>query len=254
MTIRVKLSDMDSCLIGTECGTDRPSQLSSEGITSMEYLSSLADLATRIVRQQTSVLPPARGEWDYIRALLTQMIDGEEGQTARRLLSRKGIRCIPKPSERDRFWFTIPGCSKPVHVVARPTTAPPTPAEVVKVQGELELNGLVEAEHGTGRRLFMLCEKDRGGLGLASVTLALVSNPQARWIVDGVNIVDEVVVFLGSTALTRPASPLSDEDEGVFRAAMTRRDLPVADIDLDSFEGEGVEPAAEPKRMGDLGV
>lgn len=253
MTIRVKLSGMDSHLAGTGCGTDRPSQLPTEGITSMEYLSSLADLATRTVRQRTSDLPASRGEWDYIRALLNQMIDGDAGEPARRLLALKGIRCIPKQSERDRFWFTIPGCSKPVHVVARPTTAPPAP-DVVKVQGEFELSGLVEAEHSTDRRLFMLCEKDRGGFGLASVTLALVSNPQVRWIVDGVNIVDEVAVFAGSTSSTRATSSLSDEDEGVFRAAMVRRDLQVSDIDLDSFGGEGVEPAVEPEQTGESGA
>ncbi len=253
MMIHVKLSDMDSYLAGTDCGTDRPSQLPTAGISSLEYLSSLADLATRIVRQRTSDLPPARGEWDYIRALLNQMIDGEAGAPARRLLALRGIRCIPKPSERDRFWFTVPGCSKPVHVVARPTTAPPRP-DAVKVQGELELSELVEAEHASGRRLFMLCEKDCGGLGLASVTLALVANPQVRWIVDGVNIVDEVTVFEGSMSSTRVTSSLSDEDEGVFRAAMVRRDVPVADIDLESFDQEGVEPAVEPEQMGESGA
>ena len=100
----------------------------------------------------------------------------------------------------------------------------------------------------------MLCEKDRGGLGLASVTLALVSNPQVRWIADGVNIVDEVAVFAGSTSSTRTTSSLSDEDEGVFRAAMVRRDLPVSDIDLDSFGEEGVEPSAEPEQLGESGA
>ena len=123
----MKLSDMDSRLASMDCGTDRPSQLPPEGITSMEYLSSLADLATRIVRQRISDLPESRGEWDMIRALLTQMVDGAEGKGARELLAQNGIRCIAKPSERDRFWFTIPGCSKPVHVVARPKVAPPPP-------------------------------------------------------------------------------------------------------------------------------
>lgn len=249
----MKLSGMDSRLAGTDCGTDRPSQLPSEGITSMEYLGSLADLAARIVRKRISDLPESRGEWDMIRALLNQMVDGEQGERARQLLAQKGVRCLRKPSERDRFWFTIPGCSKPVHVVARPKTAPPAP-EVLKVQGELELSGFAESEQDTGLRLFMLCEKDRGGLGLASVTLALVSNPQARWIVEGVSIVDEVLVFAGSTSAMGSASSLSDEDEGVFRSAMARRDLPVADVDLDSFDGEGVEPAAEQEQMGESGA
>ena len=52
----------------------------------MEYLSSLTDLATRIVRQRISDLPESRGEWDMIRALLTQMVDGAEGKGARELL------------------------------------------------------------------------------------------------------------------------------------------------------------------------
>lgn len=219
----------------------------------MEYLSSLADLATRIVHQRIWDLPESRGEWDMIRALLNQMVDGEEGERARQLLAQKGIRRVRKPSERDRFWFTIPGCSKAVHVVARPKTAPPAP-EVLKVQGEFELSGLAEAEQGAGPRLFMLCEKDRSGLGLASVTLALVSNPQARWIVEGVSIVDEILVFAGSTSAVGSAVPLSDEDEGVFRSAMARRDVPSADVDLDSLDGEGVEPAAESEQMGESGA
>lgn len=219
----------------------------------MGYLSSLADLATRIVRQRISDLPESRGEWDLIRALLNHMVDGDEGERARQLLVQKGIRCVRKPSERDRFWFTIPGCSKPVHVVARPKTAPPAP-EAVKIQGELELSGFAEAEQDTGLRLFMLCEKDRSGLGLASVTLALVSNPQARWIVEGVSIVDEVLVFTGSTSATGSPASLSDEDEGVFRSAMARRDVPVADVDLDSLGGEGVESAGEPEQLGESGA
>ena len=253
MRLCVKLSDMDSRLAGTDCGTDRPSQLPPEGITSMEYLSSLTDLATRIVRQRISDLPESRGEWDMIRALLTRMVDGAEGKGARELLAQNGIRCIAKPSERDRFWFTIPGCSKPVHVVARPKMAPPPP-DGLKVQGELELSGFAEAVDDTGLRLFMLCEKDRAGIGLTSVTLALVSNPQARWIVDGVAIVDEVLVFAAPTSAVRATPILSDEDEGVFRSAMTRRDAPVADLDLESLEGEGVEPAAEPKQIGETGA
>ena len=82
----------------------------------------------------------------------------------------------------------------------------------------------------------------------------LVSNPQARWIVDGVAIVDEVLVFAAPTLAMRATPILSDEDEGVFRSAMTRRDVPVADVDLESLEGEGVEPAAELKQIGETGA
>lgn len=253
MKIYAKLSGMDSRLAGTDCGTDRPSQLPSEGLTSLEYLSSLLDLATGTVRRRVADLPESRGEWDMIRALLTRMVDGDDGQEARALLARNGIRCILKPSERDRFWFTIPGCSKPVHVVARPKVAPPPP-EAVKVQGELELAGFTEAVADTGLRLFLLCEKDRAGLGLASVTLALVANPQARWIVEGVAIVDEVLVFTATASTARQATPMSDEDESVFRSAMTRRDVPIRDVDLETAEVEGDQPAEHGEGMGDTGA
>lgn len=253
MKIRVKLSVMDSPLSGTHCGTHRPSQLPAEGLTSMEYLSSLVDLATRIVLGKIADLPESRGEWDLIRALLTQMVEGSGGREARELLAEHGVRIIPKPSERDRFWFTIPGCSKPVHVVARPKAAPAAPEEVM-VQGELEFSELAGAVDGTGVKLFMLCDKDRAGLGLASVTLALVSNPQARWIVEGVAIVDEVLIFTGAKSTERHTRSLSDEDEGIFRAAMTRRDEPVEDVDLEAYAGEGVEPTAKPEATGETGA
>ncbi|UJH71805.1 hypothetical protein [Ornithinimicrobium sp. INDO-MA30-4] len=68
------------------------------------------------------------------------------------------------------------------------------------------------------------------------------------------SIVDEVLVFAGSTSAMASASSLSDEDEGVFRSAMARRDVVVADVDLGSLGGEGVESAAEPEQMGESGA
>ena len=220
----------------------------------MEYLSSLVDLATRIVRKKIADLPRARGEWDLIRALLTRMVEGVDGAEARELLARHGVHCVAKRSERDRFWFTVPGCSKPVHVVARPKVAPPPPEELV-IQDELDVVDLAGAVDGTGLKLFMFCDQDREGLGLATVTLALVANPQARWIVEGVTIVEEVLVFKARTSTVGATPSMSDEDEGIFRSAMTRRDVTVEDIDLELLEEGGArQPAAALEAEGESGA
>ena len=56
----------------------------------------------------------------------------------------------------------------------------------------------------------------------------------------------------GVVRQTRRAAPL---DGGAAKAsAGAVHHVPVADVDLESLEGEGVEPAAEPKQIGEAGA
>ena len=81
-----------------------------------------------------------------------------------------------------------------------------------------------------------------------------MGNAQVRWITDGVEIVDEVLIFESADTGKRPVQRLTQEDEGIFRSAMTRREESVNDLEPEGHETEGVGAEVKPDVASESGA